>query len=243
MKKILSLLLVSMITFSLIACSSNPTSQESDEIDKKNSEVIVFSDEVLEGLIRAAMNKSNGDITIAEASEVKQLDLHMEGGASIARVESISDLVYFPNLEFLDLRWCFGSHPDLSVLTSMTKLNNLLLGCTNLINDDLQYINQISSLIDLDIFGNDINDISLLAPLTDLVSLNLQSLNITDISVLKNMTKLENVDISNTQVIDLTPLSNLVNLKKLILSNIPTTDYSSLAEIYPNLEERDFELN
>ena len=142
MKKTFSFILVLILFISLLGCSSTNSTKESNNSNNDNSEIIVFSDKVLEGLIRTAMNKPEGGITVAEAAEVTQLDIHMEGGVAIARVDSISDLSYFPNLEYLDLRWCFGTHPDLSVLTSMTKLNNLLLGCTNLVNDDLQYIYQ-----------------------------------------------------------------------------------------------------
>jgi internalin A len=46
----------------------------------------------------------------------------------------------------------------------------------------------------------------------------------------------------DNQVTDLSPLSELVNLKSLTLSGNPIEDYSPLADIYPNLAEKDFEM-
>ena len=47
----------------------------------------------------------------------------------------------------------------------------------------------------------------------------------------------------NNQVKDLSPLAGLSKLTSILLSGNPATDYSPLAEVYPNLEEKDFEIN
>ena len=95
---------------------------------------VVFTDTVLEGLVRKAMNKPEGDVTVTEAQAVTQLDLQMEGGVPIARVKDISDLAYFPNLTSLNLNWALyddGKDIDISVLSGLTKLECLYVACCN----------------------------------------------------------------------------------------------------------------
>ena len=49
-------------------------------------------------------------------------------------------------------------------------------------------------------------------------------------------------DVSNTRVSDVAPLAGLKNLQKLFLKDSKVTDFSPLKDIYPNLKEKDFEL-
>jgi Leucine-rich repeat (LRR) protein len=57
------------------------------------------------------------------------------------------------------------------------------------------------------------------------------------------MTGLEQLQLGNTPVSDVTPLAGLTNLKTLELKDTAVTDFSPLKDIYPNLTDKDFELN
>lgn len=205
--------------------------------------VVVFTDTVLEGLIRKAMNKPQGDITIAEAEAVTELNLEMEGGVPIPRVADISDLKQFPNLTNLSLNWAFNDNNanDISALSGMTKLKRLYLCCDGI--SDLTPLKGMVHLKDLWIWGNrNITDISALSGMTGLNSLWIKGNQITDISALSGMKELTYLCMEENQIADITPLSGLSKLKTLLLSNNPIEDFSPITEIYPNLEEKDFEL-
>ena len=95
MKKTLFALLALLLVLSLAACSApaatetpSPKVSESTPVETLETtaeptpepapEVVVFTDEVLEEKVRAAMNKPSGDITLAEAEAVTELDLSIE---------------------------------------------------------------------------------------------------------------------------------------------------------------------
>jgi predicted small lipoprotein YifL len=85
-------------------------------------EVVVFTDEVLEEKVRAAMSKPSGDITLAEAEAVTELDLSIEPGTPLPRIKDISSLKYFKNLTVLKLAWSFNNNEaevDISPLTAV----------------------------------------------------------------------------------------------------------------------------
>ncbi len=186
------------------------------------AEVVVFNDPVLEGLVRTAMNRPDGDITLAEAAGVTKLDLQMEGGVPIARVGDISDLKYFPNLTYLNLNWALwndGKDIDISVLSSLTKLEGLYLACCEIAN--ISPLKDLTGIKELWIFGNK---------------------KISDISALAGMNQLETIWMQDNQISDISALAGMTKLKRLQLSENAITDFSPLKDIYPNLVEKDFEL-
>jgi Leucine-rich repeat (LRR) protein len=65
----------------------------------------------------------------------------------------------------------------------------------------------------------------------------------TDYSPLKNFTHLRTLFIEYSTISDLSVLAGLTKLKRLQLSENAITDFSPLKSIYPNLVEKDFELN
>jgi internalin A len=64
-----------------------------------------------------------------------------------------------------------------------------------------------------------------------------------DLSVFAGLTDLDTLGLKATKVTDVTPLAGLTKLKRLQLSENAITDFSPLKDIYPNLVEKDFELN
>jgi internalin A len=66
---------------------------------------------------------------------------------------------------------------------------------------------------------------------------------ITDISPLEGMTELGMLRMENNQVSDISVLAGLKSLGILMLKGNPITDFSPVKDIYPQLWEKDFELN
>ena len=209
--------------------------------------VVVFTDDVLEEMVRDAMGMPEGDITIADAEEVTELDLNMFNvDWSVPRIEDLSSLQYFTNLTSLNLNQSLYNEEgsfDISPLAGLTKLETLAICCDGV--DDISELSGLVNMKNLEIWGedNEITDFSPLYGMTQMEDLWLQSLQLSDISFVADMPNLWFLNISYTQVTDLTPLSGLTNLRCLYLEDIPTTDYSPLEDIYPNLEDKDFEMD
>ena len=72
--------------------------------------------------------------------------------------------------------------------------------------------------------------------------INVDYTGVSDISPAAGITSLTEMNLAGSKVSDVSPIKNLVNLKKLFLKDSQVTNYSPLKEIYPNLEEKDFEL-
>ncbi len=226
MKKILlGTALIVLLALGLVACGSGTTDEATTSVSAPGADVtsvLVFTDPVLEGLIRNAMNRPDGDITVAEAEAVTQLDLQMEGGVPIARVEDISDLKYFPNLTSLNLNWALydgDNAVDISALSGLSKLECLYIACCNVA--DISPLAGLTGMKDLWIWGNE---------------------KITDISALEGMTQLESLWIKGCQITDLSSLAGMAKLRILYLEGNPVTDYSPIADIYPGLSDKDFDL-
>lgn len=260
MKRVLFLMTAAIMAVALVACGA-PATQQMDAatsapateaptpeptVEPTPEPIVVFTDAVLEGLVRKAMNKPTGDIMLAEAKAVTELNLEMEGGLVIARVADVSDLIQFPNLTNLNLNWAMynpnGEPVDISPLAGLTKLEQLFICC-----DDISDINALAGMTNMRnlwIWGNgSISDISALAGMTQMEYLWMKGNQITDISALAGMENLCFLCMEGNQIADVTPLAGLTNLTVLLLGDNPIKDLSPLAGIYPNLTEKDFELN
>ena len=261
MKKRLFALPALLLVLSLAACgvpaaeptqapaSSAPVATEAPATEPTEEPtpepaIVVFTDPVLEELVRKAMNKPEGDITLAEAAAVTELNMEMEGGVPIARVADVSDLKQFPNLTMLNLNWALYDGDkaiDLSPLAGLTKLEYLYVCCDNI--SDISALSGMTNMKDLWIWGNrNITDIGALAGMTQMESLWIKSNQITDISALANMKELVYLYMEDNQVADLSPLAGLSKLTNILLSGNPATDFSPLKDVYSNLQEKDFDL-
>lgn len=243
MKKVLSLLFV-LLLITLIACTAPaaaPAATPTPEPTAAAPTTVVFADPVLETMVRDAMGKPTGDITIAEAEAVKELRLGIEWQPQIppeTQMKDLSGIEAFQNLELLDLS--FHHISDISPLTGLTKLTTLSLGGNPV--QDITPISGMTSLRELKLFNCEANDYSALTKLTTLEFLMLDRSPFEDASLLSGLTQLNWLSISYTQVKDVSPLAGLTNLRHLSLSECPITDYTPLRAIYPNLEEPDFNL-
>ena len=232
MKKSIFVLLMFVVSINLTACVT-PVVQETSltqiteptlvghlpEFTQEISiaESVVFSDPVLETMIRGAMGKPEGGITTADAKALTRLDLSNEWQHYFpdeAVISELGGLESFTNLESLDLS--FNAITDITALSGLTKLTRLSLA------------------------ENPVGDISPLAGLTNLKALNLSNCQAPDYSPLANLDELEFLKLDNSSISDLSALSELLSLKYLYLANSPVNDLLVLAEVYPNLEEKDF---
>ncbi|MPN10469.1 Internalin-A [bioreactor metagenome] len=228
------------------AATPAPVVTEAPATEPTAEPVVVFTDAVLEAKVREAMGKPEGDITLAEAEVVTELILNMDGSDwAPPRIASVSDLAQFPNQKTLELNWalCNGDEAiDLSPLSGLTKLERLFVCCDNI--SDLSALAGMTKMKELWIWGNgSISDISALAGMTQTERLWIKGNQIADISALAGMKNLCLLYMEENQITDVTPLAGLTNLTALTLGSNPIADYSPLAGIYPNLTEKDFELN
>ena len=135
MKKILSALLALLLLTSMVACDAptsttqlpTPTPRET-----ATTSIVTFADPVLEAIVRGAMGKPSGDITVAEAKTVTSLNLAFaEWQKYVSEKEpigSIAGLENFTSLESLDLSG--NAITDLEPLSALTNLKALILtGC------------------------------------------------------------------------------------------------------------------
>ena len=241
MKKALYLLLATLLVLSLVACAA-PASQETAAESSAASEtlaVVTFADPLLESMVRDAIDKPDGDITVEEAKAVTKLSLGIDWQQQPvdgSQITDISGIENFTNLEELDVS--FHAISDISPLAGLVKLTSLSLG-----GNPVADITPLAGLVNLGwltLFNCQAEDYGPLANLTKLGGLLMEYSTISDVSMLSGLTDLSWLGLANTAVSDISPLSTLVNLKKLQLAGCPITDYSPLADIYPNLEESDF---
>ncbi len=243
MKKLFALLLAVVMLCAMAACSQTP-SEPANSAPAPTAEpekTVVFADPLLEKMVRAAINKPEGEITLAEAEAVTELKLSIDWqqeAAPNSQITDISGLENFVNLETLELQ--FHAVADISPLAGLTKLKELSLGGNPVA--DISPLAGLTGLGSLTLFNCQAKDYAPLANLTGLGVLLLEYSTISDVSALSGLTELWWLSLSNTQVSDVSPLSGLTDLKKLQLAGCPISDYSPLTAIYPNLEEKDFSI-
>ena len=244
MKRVLCLMMAAIMAVALAACgapAANDASTPASIAEPTPESVVVFTDPVLEAMVRTAMNKPEGDITPAEAETVTELKLNIEWQQQIppeTQIQNISGLENFKNLETLELS--FHNIKDISPLAGLTKLTSLSLGGNPVA--DITPLSGMTALRGLMLFNCAANDYATLSKFVNLDFLMLDYSTFTDASVLSGLTRLTHLSLSHTQVKDVSPLAGLASLRRLFLAESPVEDYSPLVGIYPNLEESDFAL-
>ncbi|MBM3700817.1 MAG: leucine-rich repeat domain-containing protein [Actinobacteria bacterium] len=202
-------------------------------------ELVVFNDSVLEEKIREAMNRPEGDITVIEARTIKRLDFDIEWQSpEEMMIKDISALKYFENLEELEIQ--FHAITDVGPLAGLVELRGLALGGNNI--QDISALASLKELNFLSIFNCQASDYSVLENFTYLFGLHIDYSNFDDLSLLSGMNDLQRLTFVETKVSDVTPISHLTKLKVLKLEGCPIDDLSPLKDIYPNLDDKDFEL-
>ena len=94
---------------------------------------------------------------------------------------------------------------------------------------DLIGLEFATGLTNLNLFNNQISDLSPLSGLTAMVELILSDNQIVDISLLSGLTSLRELSLTNNQIVDISPLSGLTSLRELYLTNNQIVDISPLS--------------
>lgn len=185
---------------------------------------VTFSDPVFEAKLRAILERPEGDILASECAQFTELDLSnldfskedWEDIPENVKIRDLQDLQYFPNLTKLEI-----GQNAISDLSPVAALKNLAY---------------------LDAPMNAITDLSPIAGLTNLEYAVFWRNGIADLSPVAHLTNLTVFSVFSNKVTDISALKGLTKLTTLELRDNPFTDYSPIAEIYPNLTNKDFEL-
>jgi len=215
-------LIIVLIAIILSACSAPsaaaaPSNSPADTNTASLSGIVTFVDPVLEAMIRGAMGKPEGEITLAEAQRVTRMDLSHDLQNFISEeppIRDLSGLESFTNLEVLDLSQ--NAVTDISPLAGLTQLTTLSLA------------------------GNPVANLEPLAKLTNLKHLILSDCQAPDYSPLSNLANLNVLLLDNSTISDVSPLASLTNLQTLYLDNSRVEDFSSLENIFTALANKDF---
>jgi hypothetical protein len=182
--------------------------------------VIIFPDPNLEAVVRAAIDKSDGPIYVADLEQIK-VPLNAAGND----IEDLTGLEYCTNLQYLAL----GNNQitDVSPLARLTNLETLGLEDNQI--TDVSPLERLTNLQSLYLENNQITDVSPLAGLTNLQILWLGDNHIIDVSPLAGLTNLDILYLCGNQITDVSPLADLTNLEILYLGRNQITDVSPLA--------------
>ena len=190
-----------------------------DSIVLTTSFVLVPGSE-LERWVLLELGRSNGPVTLSEASAVTWLDIGYEE-------IDLSSLAALTGLEELWLN--DNGIADLSPLASLTRLEVLSLEFNEIV--DVSPLAALTSLVDLRLGGNQIADVSPLATLASLEVLWLDINRIVDLNPLAALASLKSLFLSENRIADVSPLAALTSLKGLALQENRIVDVSPLAAL------------
>jgi len=106
----------------------------------------------------------------------------------------------------------------------------------------LDGIEYFINLRGLDISWHKIKDIKKLSGLTRLNHLRAYGNAIQDVKPLANLVYLISLNVGGNKIKSVKPLAALTNLTELLLADNPIKDFSPVADIYPELQNKDFEM-
>ena len=169
-------------------------------------------------------------------------------------VDSLQDLVFFPNLESLtlgeygdnippittmdgvenctkltSLGIIYGPDKDYSAISKLNNLETFTRFAGNDYNRIIDALKHCKSLQNLIITNQAITDMSRIMELTNLKKLNLSLNNISKIKGLENMSDLEELNLENNKITKIEGLESLKNLKILNLGNNQIIDITPLS--------------
>lgn len=132
-------------------------------------------------------------------------------------VSDFKDLIYFPYLKSLTITDCGAA--NLTILSNLTELKQLLITNAQLSQDSLKAIGTLRSLEKLTLSGCGISTISHLENLTNLTYLDLSGNTLRNINVFTGFAKLQELYMGSNALTDLSALSGLMDLKILDVSH------------------------
>lgn len=202
---------------------------------------ITFSDPVIEMLVRGTLDKPTEPITDVDCEEVRELnqyDLYRNMNMDWSdyydlQIESLSDLTYFPNLQYLSLE-NLEHVTDFSPIAQCKHIYNLDISNSNL--EDISFVESLPNLNYFYAYGNRIQDLSPLIHCKNLDSVYVDGNPVNDLTVLKDL-DLTYLSFSVSQMQDLTLLKSWPNLEYIDINECGGVDLSSLSFLaeMPNL--------
>ncbi len=159
-------------------------------------------------------------LKVSNFSEVLSLDSASIQWASLPNSD-VSDFKYFKNITDIDASMA-GFKPDFKGITGLSKLKSLNLYANEL--SDLSSIAYLDTIEELKVHTNNIEDLTPIKNFKNLKRLNISGNDITDISPLEDL-PLESLEISEYLIpkLDLTPLMGKDNL---LINGKPLSEYN-----------------
>ena len=153
---------------------------------------------------------------------------------SISRIDLLKDL---PNIEQLNLS--DNKLETADVITKFKLIKRLSLANNNIISlqpfeewlQNLKDNKSTSKLVEINVSGNNIEDLTPLKDITTLDNLNVSKNKIEDINPIKNMALLTILNLSNNKIEDISVIGELNRLSTLYLSTNKVKDISSLRNL------------
>lgn len=153
----------------------------------------------------------NNNTAIIEMKKLTDLDLANTGMTNIDSIKTLID---------------YWTSKKKFTLTSLNIANN---GFTN---QDIERIKEITSLIQLNVSNNKLNEIESLNPLKAKLSiLDVSHNQISDITTLSEFTYLTSLNLNNNNITDISPIANITGISDLRFSSNKISDVSSLSNI------------
>ncbi len=153
-------------------------------------------------------------------------------------VDSLEDLVFFPNLERLTLKNL--TLDNLQGISNCTKLNYYSIGNSNIKdNSEIANLANLKTYIDYTITTED--NIKCLKNL-NLTQLNLYRYNDDKLEVISNITSLKSLSLQNTEIKKIDQITKLINLESLGISNSKVESLEGIENL-KNLKSISFNSN
>ncbi|MDR1157007.1 MAG: protein kinase [Oscillospiraceae bacterium] len=164
---------------------------------------VVFEDKTVESAVRAALEKSTGEIRPEDLASVTEL--RVSGGPA----ESFVDLLRMPHLEALALTG--QTLGDLSPLETIKTLKELELSDCGL--EDISFVASMFGLARLDVSGNGLINLEFVRMLSRLEYLDISDNEIEDLSPLAPLTALQTLEASGNPVTDWSAVAHIPEVR------------------------------
>ncbi|HEY8500149.1 MAG TPA: tetratricopeptide repeat protein [Clostridia bacterium] len=232
---------------------------ESSTIEFRDNYVIQWKDAEFERLIREYLGKPSGDIYYDDVKLIERIEIWGEiiikdndeyrvnsawrDGFSLndgtergrtGKIRSLADLEHFTSLKYLTVNYqenlSISALEDTETIDCLKRLKNLDLFADNI--SDISPVSGLIALETLDIGGNNVTDISPISMLIELRNLSLTDIKqLSSSEPLRGLRKLSVVGLINTENVDLNVFVGMPELKYMSLAGAHNVDYTVLPRL------------
>ena len=182
--------------------------------------ILSFPDPALESALQEQLGIEGKPVTVADAVNVFKLDLSGELKGEEDKIEDLTGLSAFANLEELNLS--DNRISNVEELEEMSNLYRLELGGNRIL--DVTPLQNLTSLTYLDLMDNEIEDISMLSSLTQLELLDVSGNLLTNLDGCRNFTSLIILLADRNEISDLRPISAITGMLYLTVGENQISD-------------------